>query len=363
WPDPFFMYGYSPRRLQTRAGPVRWKTSLSQRIPFPGKRDADEAMALASAGAARERYAEAGLAVRLWVARAYYDYAYAVRALAINDKSLGLLEEIEKIAQVKYRVGQGSQQDHLKAQVRVIRLKTRAIELQRWRARAESRLNQLLSRPPDAPLGTPPTLASEPQTGPTLAELLEAAYERQPTLQAALEAVRRAEARRSRATLNYLPDVTLGVEYTDIGNANVNYRGEGDGAFAITAGIQLPVSLPARSAAVREAEAEIARAKEELRSVRDGVGQKVRTAFVDTVRAREIERLLRATLIPQARQVLDSARAGYETEKNDFLTLIDAERALDDVEIEAARALADLYSARAELEHAIGGPMGDDDER
>ena len=56
---------------------------------------------------------------------------------------------------------------------------------------------------------------------------------------------------------------------------------------------------------------------------------------------------------PKIDQV-DAARSGFETGRNSFLTLIDAERNLRNVELGYEEALANLGRRRAELDRALG---------
>jgi outer membrane protein TolC len=64
--------------------------------------------------------------------------------------------------------------------------------------------------------------------------------------------------------------------------------------------------------------------------------------------------LLRTTILPQSRQILDVSRVGYQTDRVEFLALVDNERTLLGAELEYSRALSDLEQATADLEQAIG---------
>ena len=66
-----------------------------------------------------------------------------------------LLQNFADIAQEKYRVGQGIQQDVLKAHVEISKLIERATILEQRRGSTEVQITSLLNRAPGAPLGTP----------------------------------------------------------------------------------------------------------------------------------------------------------------------------------------------------------------
>jgi outer membrane protein TolC len=64
--------------------------------------------------------------------------------------------------------------------------------------------------------------------------------------------------------------------------------------------------------------------------------------------------LLQTTLLPQAEQTLEVARAAYQTDRVDFLALMDDSRVRLAVRLEYYEALAALEQARVDLERAVG---------
>jgi cobalt-zinc-cadmium efflux system outer membrane protein len=64
--------------------------------------------------------------------------------------------------------------------------------------------------------------------------------------------------------------------------------------------------------------------------------------------------LLRTTILPQSRQTLDVALAAYQTDRVDFLALLDNERTVLDAQLEYFRAVSDFEEALADLERALG---------
>jgi outer membrane protein TolC len=74
--------------------------------------------------------------------------------------------------------------------------------------------------------------------------------------------------------------------------------------------------------------------------------------------ASERAALLRTSLVPQSTQALDVARVGYQSDRGDFLDIIDNQRMLAEARLAYYAALADLEAARADLERAVGAPIG-----
>jgi len=64
--------------------------------------------------------------------------------------------------------------------------------------------------------------------------------------------------------------------------------------------------------------------------------------------------LLEDALLPQARQSLDSSRAGYEVDKVSFLDLIDSQVRLLDAQLRLERAIAGRRAAFAAIEATVG---------
>jgi outer membrane protein TolC len=65
-------------------------------------------------------------------------------------------------------------------------------------------------------------------------------------------------------------------------------------------------------------------------------------------------RIFENTIVPQAGQSLLASRAAYETNKVDFLMLIDSQRTLRDMKLAYYQALAEFGTRLAELERVVG---------
>ena len=68
----------------------------------------------------------------------------------------------------------------------------------------------------------------------------------------------------------------------------------------------------------------------------------------------KILELYKTTVLPQAKHTLRAAIAGYRTDRNNFLDLIEADRALLTYQLEFFRALADWKQLLAKLERVVG---------
>ena len=74
-------------------------------------------------------------------------------------------------------------------------------------------------------------------------------------------------------------------------------------------------------------------------------------------------RLYASSILPAARESLETARSGYESGANDFLTLVATEKSLHLAELTYEQALTTYQQGRARLEYAVGKPIDDLEER
>src|SRR5215470_13763686 len=149
---------------------------LSQKVPFPGKRTLAGNIAEGNAEMARRGAQSVELDVIAMVRRAYYDLWMSHENRLIYARDQELVQRFARIAEAKYTVGQVSQPDVLRAQVEVTRLINRVTTETLKMAEVKARLNGLLSRPPEAPLGVPQD-APKPVVRQTLAELADLALQ------------------------------------------------------------------------------------------------------------------------------------------------------------------------------------------
>jgi outer membrane protein TolC len=325
---------------------------LRQKFPFPGVLSNSEEAARAGASAATSNVDDRRIRVRSAVERAFSELGFAQRGLGITERNLDLLRQFTRIAEAKYRVGTGLQQDVLRAQVELTSLLQERLRRVESIAAAEAVVNSLLDRPANSRYPRTEDLA-ETAPLPDLDELLtrlETASPRLHALRARIDEAKRLE----RATrFQGYPDFDLGFGY------RLRQQAPGDpvdGDDFISAGvtIRLPVNRTKWRERVAERAALVRRAKAAYRDERARLGGQIRAAFAELGRADSEVALLGTGLVPQARQSLDSSRSGYQVNKVDFLSLIDSQVRLIDSELLLVRAVADRRAAFAGLEAAVG---------
>ncbi|MFQ5654176.1 MAG: TolC family protein, partial [Planctomycetota bacterium] len=154
-PDPTLGYVRFIDEIETRNGPIEQGITLSQMFPFFGKLAARGDVAEAQALAAWERYAARGLEITERTKSAYFELYWLDQAIRITTENKTLLERQLGVAQTQYAAGRVTLQDVLKAQVELSKLSNDLLTLDEVHGTAIARLNMLLDRPPEAPLGIP----------------------------------------------------------------------------------------------------------------------------------------------------------------------------------------------------------------
>jgi outer membrane protein TolC len=328
---------------------------LSQKFQFPGKLALKEELAGRSADMTEQamRAKERDLIARL--KQAYYDLFLAHQAIQIHHEQIDLLKQFVEIANAKFRAGKGSQVDVLKAQVELSTLHQQRPVLEQRRDTAQGKLNMLLDRDPRFPLA-PPQTPREGRFDQDLEDLYRAATTARPELKAADLAVQRNEQSRALAIREYYPDINVGVQRFQ------NFQAPN--GFGAVVSINLPFAFwtkPKYDAAVQEASAAVAAARADLHTLANLTRFQIRDLLAKVRASYEVALLYRTTVLPQAEQGVEAARAGYRTGRTGFLDLIEADRAWRGFQLEYYRALVEREHRLAELEQVIGADLNRND--
>ncbi len=217
-PDPMLEGGYHNERItpftlgESEFSFLRF--GVSQEAPFPGKLSLRQEIAAREAEREGQMLRATTLNVIARLETAYDDLTFTHRALEILQRNKTFLLDLQQSAAARYQVGQGIQQDVIKAQVEVSLLTSRLLQLERKREGLRATLNSLLNRPPLAPLGTPPPL-QQSRLSATVEQLSELALAHSPELKAAELMIARNELTLALAQREYYPDLVFKVEYMD----------------------------------------------------------------------------------------------------------------------------------------------------
>lgn len=352
-PDPMLEVTPIGEMDKTVAGEVMVMTGLSQTIPYPGRlaaagRIADQESLIA----ARElRQAEVELAGE--VRRAYWGLYAAERSIERTARARDALTQIREAALARYRAGQGTQADVLLAGVELAEVEQRLVELRADRESAAALLNSMLDRAPDAP--TPVAARAEPATlDRSLSDLSADAARLNPRLAALREEVELARRRRHAAHLERFPDLTATFSYNLVDADAMIPGSSGDDQWSIGVGINLPLFRQGRAAAEREATRGILETAARVAQEQNRIAYRLREALSRLAAQRDQIALLDESILPQARQALESSRAAYASGVAEFTGVIENWNRILSLELMRERLVADTHASVASLAEAIG---------
>ena len=328
--------------------------TITQKLPYPGKLDLKVRAANEDVNIAGQNLEDLKLKIVKEVKVAFFEYCFLKAAIETTQRSKILLEQFITIAESKYSVGKGIQQDVLKAQVERSQIIDDLIELNEKEEIEKGKLNSLMNRPPQAPLEIPHGL-SRTQMNYSIEELQAMAEENRPFLKGLRSAIEKYKIKKQLAEKEYYPDFNVGFRYGQREDSAVVEHPDFVSAFV---GINIPIwHKTKQSKKVNEESFKIEMAREAYNKGKNRIDLQIKTILERMKRNSKLIELIRKGIIPQARQSLESALAGYSVDKVDFLTLLDNQVTLLNWEIKDHRELANYEQNLANLENVVGQRM------
>lgn len=331
---------------------------ISQQLPFWGKRELREEVASHEAESYRFSIEERKLELARMVKETWYQLYSVDKSLAIIEKNLKIMDDFLTIAEAKYAVGQGAQQDIYKGGLEKSKMLDMQISLRQQRKSLEAGLNYLLYRSPDTPVG-PVSEITLPQLSHTPERLQTLALEQRPQVKGLQALANKGKAAHRLAQKEFWPDMNVSFElmFRESQGSGMSYD-PGYNMFTFGLTFNLPVQWIRRQAMVAESSSETAMATDELNSLKNNIRYVINDSLAQLERRKRLVDLYRGGIIPQAEQSLESALIGYRVNKVDFLTLLDGRLNLFNYERELYQSQAEYMIALARLEAAVGAELG-----
>ncbi len=330
------------------------QVGFAQNIPFPGKLGLlEEAAEYIATSVHSDQRDYENMIVRQTRA-AWWDLLFLDRAIDIVKNNQGLLRQFVRIAETKYKLGKGLQQDVLLAQLELSKLLDKEIVLVSSREQVEAKLNALLDRPASATLSLPRVVDKTLMPIKAPEKLVEEALATRPLLSSKEAQKNAAVTRLGHARKGYLPDFTLGAVYGVREDNPATGQPRNDLA-SVTFSMSIPlyaVSKQSRAVAQRTYERTVA--EQEYAETVNQVASEIVSLSSSYRKARAQADLFKTGIIPQAAQTVESMRAGYQVNKVDFLNLVRVQITLYNYEIDYWKSLATANQALASLKAAVG---------
>jgi outer membrane protein TolC len=349
-PDPTVTIGWmgnaTPFSVQ-HGDPSSYRSvSAMQMLPFPGKLKLKGEIAGKDVQAAAADHEAVRRKVESQAKAAFFDYFYYDKALQIAHKDKDLLQKLSQIADARYRVGKGMQQDVLKSQTEISLLLQKITVLQQQHATAQARLNALMTRPLESPLPPAAGAALTPAFIP-LPELYQMAEKNSPMLQRDQRMIERGQLAVAAAQKEYRPDLSVGFMYQQ--------RPDMPDMKGMTFTVNIPVFYRSKQRqGVQQAEEEVIAAQKGREDRLNETRFELKQAYLSAKAAKDLADLYSKAVVPQASLALESSMSAYQVGSSDFLTVFSNFSTLLNYEMDYYRQVADYNMALAQMESVIG---------
>ncbi|MGA2673793.1 MAG: TolC family protein [Terracidiphilus sp.] len=325
---------------------------LQQSFPSKQKRDLRAKVAGDDVEVAASELESLRQEVSAEVRKACADLMRNADEIKLHDRQASLLKEALAAVLAQYTTGKSPQADVLRAQIALTRLNEHLIELEEERDNARAQLNALLGRSPDEAVEIAGSYAS-PAALPSIEELERAAIENRPELAALRKQIVRSRDQGQLTRLAMKPDFTVALGYMlmPTGSASRN-------AYMAELAMNLPwMNRERHEGEAKQSDAATDVSQAELDARTSTVFLEIRQAQIDVLAAQKRVKLYRDTLLPQADAVFKASTAAYQNNRAEFMSLLDSQNLLLDIQTAYYKASAATDAGIAQLERAIGASL------
>jgi outer membrane protein TolC len=349
-PDPTVTVGWmgniTPFSVQ-HLDPSSYRSiSAMQEFPYPGKLGLRGRMAEKDVDAEKWILEGTRRQVRAEVKSAYFELWSVDQEIATTHTNKDLLEKMARIAEEKYKVGKALQQDVLRSQVEVSRVLQVLTMLNQRRSSLEARLNSLLLRSSDTPIGTLAPV-EKPTLEYSLDELIEKGVDNSPDIRRQEQLIEQNQYAVNMARKEYYPDFTVGYDYQQRPEL-MDMQG-----FNVTINVPIFYKKKQREG-VSEANFSLESAKQAREAIHTELLFQVKDQFLRAKASDELLTLYTRALVPQSSLALESSLASYQTGTLDFQSMIANFLSVLEYETNYYEELANYEKALVSLEQITG---------
>ena len=318
---------------------------VSQDIPYPGKRQLRANIAEHEADSMEAQTDSVRRTVVGNLKIVYFHLAYIQQTLGVLQRRDELLSQLQEAAEARYRVGQGNQQDVLKAQLQHTKILQEIAHHHQEEGLLEAQIKQLLGRPQESAdiVAEAFTLRALPHAA---AELLQRAREQNPDVHSKQASIQQRDTQVELAHKNFRPDFNVQYTYEHTGSQARDY-------YMATFGIRLP-NRGRQKAELAEAQENQERARQELDAESQRVLSEVQQQYVRAKTSEERLKIYSDGLVPQSEATFQSALSAYQSNKQDFESLLSGFLDVLNLDLAYRNELVEHESALAELERLTG---------
>jgi outer membrane protein TolC len=342
----------TPLRRPWDLNQAQLMVSLQQTFPSRLKREARTKLAEDDAGIEANDLETLRQEVSVEVRKLCIDLLRNADEVRLQARQSSLLKEAITASLAEYTTGKAPQADVLRAQMALTRLNEQLIELEEERDNARAQLNALMGRPPEKAVEIAGSYAISAAL-PSIEELEQAAIEHRPELAALRAQVTKSRDEGKLTRMAMKPDFTVGLGYMLMPTGSMARN-----AYMAEVSLNLPrLNRDRHDGEAKQADAATDLSQAELDARASTVFLEIRQAQIEVLAAEKRVKLYRDTLLPQAEASFKASTAAYQNNRAEFMSLIDAQNLLLDIQTAYYKASAATDEGMAQLERAIGAPI------
>ncbi len=288
--------------------------------------------------------------IRRRVREAYHTAARARAFTGQRQRAQDLARRVREIAQARFETGEVPQLEVFQADLEMARADTELAVAKQHEKVAFSELNLLLNEPAETPWELGPLEQLPPPV--ILADLVTRAQASNPELQHLAQEEKIEQSHRSLLEAERIPTVDF--------QFGTDFNSPGPGGFRVGPRGQLSFALPIFSrnqGEIAQSQAASRVLDSEVTAARRAVAGRVEAGYYEwSTRQTEVD-LYERTLLPAVQRFEGLAEESYRAGRASLLTVLDAQRNVQQVEREYLDSLLALQTAFAGLEEIVGAPL------
>ncbi len=354
-PDPVIGANVFTNPIETAAGSQRANLSVKQMFPWLKRLNAQAQQAYFEALAAREAYRAEELKIVADIRSAWYRLYVIHKQIQIQEANQELLEPLIEVANARVAAGTASQGDVLLGTTELSRLEERLLALRQQSVSTKAELNRLAGRPANEPLNEPTRLTADfPAWSHDI--LRDLAWQQQPAIAAAHLRVQATRWGLEVAKLKRRPDVAVSANWfaMDDNRPATTVVNVGEDALSIGAQVSIPLWHHKYDAIRQEAAWRHMASHASAEEVMQRYDALLLDLWERAKAARDTVQLYRETILPQARQTLESDQQSYANGSVEFDRVMRNFTAVLTLELAYHRALGELAMTLARIRQAVG---------
>jgi len=347
-PEPRLMLGGFIEPIETRNGPMQMKIGLQQRIPWQGRLDDLSLQQRILAQAAAAEVVDKQLQVRkqlteLWAQRILLD-----RSISITKTQVDLMRHIEDLVIAKFESERASQAKVLRTQLATTKLEDKVFSLAAAADLVDAKIFAASTVPGSSidwneqeyPLQN--LVATDFDNDSARPHLLNLQFK----MMAAAKSVDIANDQR-------MPDFTVGIDYTMVGDNDLGMATSGDDAFGVQLAFDIPFGNRPYAAMVTASEQRRQSLRWQLEQATRNLDAEINNALSLKDDAQRRVDLYRNRLIPRAESTIEATLQAFQSSQASLQDVLDASTLILEYQLQLEAAHSDMCSARAIIAGAI----------